>query len=77
MAKFNITLHVNLEVDDKYLEQWNRGQERFAKLYSKCGDNGEVSYTSFADVTAQDYCDHIDNLIYENGETGTVTYEIN
>ena len=73
MAKFNITLHVNLEVDYKYLEQWNRGQERFAELMANPGG----AYTPFPDAIAQDYCDQIENIIYESGETGTVTYEIN
>ena len=71
MAKFNITLHISLDVDDKYIEDWNRGQERFAELIGNPG-----VYTPFPDATAQDYCDHIENIIYERGDTGTVTYEI-
>ena len=71
MAKFNITLHVNLDVDDKCIEEWNRGQERIAELI------GKGVYTPFPDATAQDYCEHIENIIYESGDTGTVTYEIN
>lgn len=71
MAKFNITLHISLDVDDKNIEEWNRGQERVAELI------GSGAYTPLIDAIAQDYCDHIENIIYESGDTGTITYEIN
>ena len=64
MAKFNITLHVNLEVDDKYLEQWNHDQK-------------VNYYMPYEETIAQELCDFVEEVIYNNNDKAEVTYEIN
>lgn len=71
MAKFNITLHISLDVGDERIEEWNRREERFAKRIGIPG-----VYTPYPDATAHVYCEHIENINNESGDTGTITYEI-